>query len=120
MNKIKKNNNPLENFMAPWKEDLRRCYIECECGAIEDMLIMEYMKDEESFVNEDGFTIYQLIAGENFWQRTKHAIRHIINGRKKWSGFSETILSYVDIQRANRFFQKYLRERDEFFSKTDK
>jgi hypothetical protein len=99
--------------------DNKRCYIECDCGSNNDLLILEYWDGDEDWKFINSVEINQLIPGETFFQRLWHGIRHIFNGKKKWTGFSSTMVNYNTVKKIILFLQEFIEKQEEYIGKKE-
>lgn len=98
------------NVLKDWERSRRRIVIECEGdGALSDQLVLQYYDSNEDWLFENTVEIMQLIAGETFWQRVKHALRHIFCFRRRFTGFTGTLVSADDTMKIIDFLKGFLK-----------
>lgn len=97
-------------------EELKTSFYECTCYDPDHLLRVDYFDESSEWEFDSEISIKQLIPGETFFQRVKHAFKHIFNGRKKWTGFSDTCVSYEDTKRLIKFLQGFVKRHDDYFS----
>jgi len=95
-------------------ENKEELIIHCACWNLDDLLVLGYWDDEDEWKFGNEIDVSQLMGGETFFQRLKHGIKHTFCGKRRQSGFSDTLITYDDAKQIISFLRKFIKKQDEY------
>jgi hypothetical protein len=80
--------------------------ITCDCCDFDHIIKFSYFNDRDYF--DDFVTMETLIPGETFFQRLNHGLKHAFNFKRKWVGFSSSLIKARDASNLIKFFSEFI------------